>query len=468
MAGHSPHESPSETMSAPMSSSRVMWKGCGSHHPSQNWSKSRPKTFHRDDRVPFKASMEDKKKTPDVSWDDASLKGSTSVQSSARGRASHVFGSNSSALTQRHLDRHVRRSGTASCKPEGPPQGHYTMEEWELMLVSEGKQRLTECFNTLNSQRRATKDHSTGDMATVSKGAQETLQGCHGALPASAEEEAEEELIARFYEDQKARCRKQPPQLGNEPLSQPSLTRAGNPTPPNFKLGDQTHARNPSSVASLFHTPHLPQELAVRDYKKSATESAANTTVPETSLRSRQKYSGDTIATLEEFRLQVLQQKLQRCTEINKANTTPPSDMPHTLQNSPITTSTDTKLQLPNHDKTQPNTIHAHLFPSMPTTAATVYEIIHNSKEVKGTAIPNNITLQQVTLIFQKEARSREDIERAEEAGRLAALEAMQSGATAIASAEALGLTEERGREDIERAEEAGRLAALEAMQSGA
>ncbi|RNF06331.1 hypothetical protein TraAM80_04028, partial [Trypanosoma rangeli] len=62
------------------------------------------------------------------------------------------------------------------------------------------------------------------------------------------------------------------------------------------------------------------------------------------------------------------------------------------------------------------------------------------------------------------EERGREDIERAEDAGRCAALEAMQSSATAIASAEALGLTEERGREEIERAEEAGHRAVCDAF----
>ncbi|RNF26697.1 uncharacterized protein Tco025E_01095, partial [Trypanosoma conorhini] len=66
------------------------------------------------------------------------------------------------------------------------------------------------------------------------------------------------------------------------------------------------------------------------------------------------------------------------------------------------------------------------------------------------------------------ETSDRDAIVQAEEAGRRAALGAARSGATAIAAAEALGLTETSGRDAIVQAEEAGRRAALGAARSGA
>ncbi|RNF26695.1 uncharacterized protein Tco025E_01093 [Trypanosoma conorhini] len=300
------------------------------------------------------------------------------------------------------------------------------------MLVAEGKQRLLAGFNA--------QPH---------------------ALPpdpaaAAAEDEAEKELIAQFYADQQARRRQPPPQLSTEPPSQ------SNP-----QFGAAPHAQKQPDVAAESTTTRLPHDFAVRQHNNGATEVAVDTTITQQTIHPRQTKSGHAPATLEEFRQQLLRQKLQRRTEADNGHTTARSHPPLAPVNLGSTTDIGTQQQKESHNRTSINTGQT-TSPSLLHSKAHEFNELHNSSSARSTTTTNTMDQHHFKSLSSDETSDRDAIVQAEEAGRRAALGAARSGATAIAAAEALGLTETSGRDAIVQAEEAGRRAALGAARSGA
>ncbi|EAN95347.1 hypothetical protein, conserved [Trypanosoma cruzi] len=469
MTRHAPPECPSEVTWASKRSSRVTWKQAMNRRPPQDWSNSRPDTFHRDDRVPFKLSEVDESRKLDVCRLDECLSEPQSARGGVRDSAA--------PLTRWHLDKHVQRSGMASFHTEEFLHDHDTVEDWELMLVSEGKRSLLEQFNASKLQHspEGGEEESSSVCPTKTKTARDTLQSArntpHAVAPLrrhaaqrdhAAEEEEEEEIIARFYADQHARRREPQPHMGTDSTPSPSVPDVRY-TQPNRQYDDNPHVGNQLTMASSSTIPQNIHDSHVKKEHARPTEDEPERINWEHEGESTEKKKEPKLSTLEEFRQYVIQQKLQSRSKTHTRN----AGENATLTHSPaLTKNTEKRKQNENLNDISQSMDNTH----MPLLKSNT---LHNNNLISSTKLTLDINTTETKNPQDKSfanarQQDRDVVSHAEEAERSAVLAAAHRGATVIAGAEVLSRREQQDRDVVSHAEEAERSAVLAAAHRGA
>ncbi|RNC55968.1 hypothetical protein TcCL_ESM06526, partial [Trypanosoma cruzi] len=435
MTRHAPPECPSEVTWASKRSSRVTWKQAMNRRPPQDWSNSRPDTFHRDDRVPFKLSEADESRKLDVCRLDECLSEPQSARGGVRDSAA--------PLTRWHLDKHVQRSGMASFHTDEFLHDHDTVEDWELMLVSEGKRSLLEQFNASKLQHspEGGEEESSSVCPTATKTARDTLQSArntpHTVAPLrrhavqqdhAAEEEEEEEIIARFYADQHARRQEPQPHMGTDPTPLPSVPDVRY-TQPNRQYDDNPHVGNQLAMASSSTIPQNIHDSHVKKEHARPMEDEPERTNWEHEGESTEKKQEPKLSTLEEFRQYVIQQKLQSHSKAHTRNAGENANLTHSPA---LTTNTEKRKQNENLNDISQSMGNTHM-PLLKSNTLHNNHLISSTKHTLGINTTETSNPQQDKSFANARWQDRDVISHAEEAERSAVLAAAHRGATAIA-----------------------------------
>ncbi|PBJ80177.1 hypothetical protein BCY84_01786 [Trypanosoma cruzi cruzi] len=469
MTRHAPPECPSEVTWASKRSSRVTWKQAMNRRPPQDWSNSRPDTFHRDERVPFKLSEADESRKLDVCRIDECLSEPQSARGGVRNSAA--------PLTRWHLDKHVRRSGMASFHTDEFLRDHDTVEDWELMLVSEGKRSLLEQFNASKLQHspEGGEEESSSVCPTTTKTARDTLQSArntpHAVAPLrrhavqqdhAAEEEEEEEIIARFYADQHARRREPQPKMGTDSTPSPSVPDVRY-TQPNRQYDDNPHVGNQLTMASSSTIPQNIHDSHVKKEQARPTEDEPERINWEHEGESTEKKQEPKLSTLEEFRQYVIKQKLQSCSNAHKRNAGENAALTHSPA---LKTNTEKRKQNEDLNEISKSMGNTHM-PLLKSNTLHNNNLNSSAKLTLGINTTETKNPQDKSFANARK-QDRDVLSHAEEAERSAVLAAAHRGATAIAGAEVLSRREQQDRDVVSHAEEAERSAVLAAAHRGA
>ncbi|RNF15505.1 hypothetical protein TcG_07118, partial [Trypanosoma cruzi] len=469
MTRHAPPECPSEVTWASKRSSRVAWKQAMNRRPPQDWSNSRPDTFHRDERVPFKLSEADESRKLDVYRIDECLSEPQSARGGVRNSAA--------PLTRWHLDKHVQRSGMASFHTDEFLRDHDTVEDWELMLVSEGKRSLLEQFNASKLQHspEGGEEESSSVCPTTTKTARDTLQSArntpHAVAPLrrhavqqdhAAEEEEEEEIIARFYADQHARRREPQPKMGTDSTPSPSVPDVRY-TQPNRQYDDNPHVGNQLTMTSSSTIPQNIHDSHVKKEQARPTEDEPERINWEHEGESTEKKQEPKLSTLEEFRQYVIKQKLQSCSNAHKRNAGENAALTHSPA---LTTNTEKRKQNENLNEISKSMGNTHM-PLLKSNTLHNNNLNSSAKLTLGINTTETKNPQDKSFANARK-QDRGVVSHAEEAERSAVLAAAHRGATAIAGAEVLSRREQQDRVVVSHAEEAERSAVLAAAHRGA
>ncbi|KAH9601201.1 hypothetical protein LSM04_007185 [Trypanosoma melophagium] len=321
---------PSETASISASSSRVSWRRPKQERkPIQEWSKSRPQSFHRDDRVIYVPKEERTMRTPssqvinDAASDTPSAATAISTSTAMRrGMMQNSFNrSNTShtTLTKQQLEKHMRhashmtplsgRSGTAGMGSSAVGW------EWEFVHREKYDGGADLNIDQHNRQEQRQKTHGTRQhMIGASTRNKRDVPTPPKSTRSDQSADEEEELVARFYAEQHARLHKSVPKINPEAQPSPSsgsgvASRSNIQQLSNADQPQQQQQQQQQQTTNASVEPDSTFPLNSMNEQPSATTTQTNTSQYETQTSPPKTEEATHVTTLEDFRQQVIRKK---------------------------------------------------------------------------------------------------------------------------------------------------------------
>ncbi|KEG11110.1 hypothetical protein DQ04_02971040 [Trypanosoma grayi] len=466
------HGCPSETTSASMRYSRVTWKRQQTRTRLQDWSKSKPYSFHRDERVFLNLPKEEVVQRSGSHSRENGLGSETqntvTAASSDRMRGSTASDIKPAPLTRSHLERHVRGSGVAPPGPVNETPRTSSVAEWKPYLASSVRRNISEAFGTPQSGGGCgdnTARCSTAASAQRFGAPPQTKRSLQGAASTKSqtvdsEESAdeEEEFVARFYAEQHALRRQSQnhPNGADTPLPSTVTAEGIHHDEPSQKTRIPDHTL-PQTTLGASHETHIPYTGGEDPIKPDSTLQSKKSPTPITLEQTDKPVS---CTTLEEFRQYIIQGKARKLERKNETTTIATVTEEQHIQPCHITNTTSNGLH--GNNLTAEESIPLEQRP-WNNSMATVEKNVEEYNNITAAAQQGEELLVCALALGEEERQGRGAIAGQEEANRISMLSAAQQGEELLVCALALGEEEQQGRGAIAGQEEANRVGMLSA-----
>ncbi|ORC88992.1 uncharacterized protein TM35_000142030, partial [Trypanosoma theileri] len=331
-------ECASETTSASARSSRISWRlPQKEQKPIQEWSKSRPDSFHRDDRVLYTPKKEELsvKTTSSLILNDALSEApsvTTATSTRLRGSRRNVLvrtfnhgNTTETALTKQQLEKHMRRAhqNTSSGNTAVVTGVGNSLTTWDWDLANGEKRGGSTVLSSRQHHQQKKKDKAQSTIPTSTKNNRDVTASAKGKESDHTAEE-EEELIARFYAQQNAQRRKSVTKAETETQPSSSSTNGAlsitNTQQLSISDNPQQQQQQPELDASIKSSyTGTPHNIHVQ---QTSTISPPNTIKNETYTLPDTPSEAKAISTLEDFRQHVIQKKQKQGENIQNHSAT--------------------------------------------------------------------------------------------------------------------------------------------------